>query len=45
MKGEADVMKMYSDRFSESLIRLKDLGEARENMDAYRMGLPNRART
>ena len=45
MKGEADVMKMYSDRFSESLIRMKDLGEARENMDAYRMGLPNRART
>ena len=24
MKGEADVMKMYNDRFSESLIRMKD---------------------
>ena len=26
MKGEPDVMKMYSERFVESLVRLKDLG-------------------
>lgn len=45
MKGEQDVMKMYSERFVESLVRLKDLGEARENDDANRQGLPRRART
>tara|TARA_Y100001938_G_scaffold143630_1_gene216713 strand:- start:886 stop:1740 length:855 start_codon:yes stop_codon:yes gene_type:complete len=45
MKGEPDVMKMYGDRFNESLIRLKDYGEARENADAYRMGLVRRTRT
>jgi hypothetical protein len=27
------------------LVRLKDLGEARENDDANRQGLPRRART
>jgi hypothetical protein len=27
------------------LTRLKDLGEARENTDGYRVGLPSRART
>lgn len=45
MKGEPDVMKMYSERFVESLVRLKDLGEARENDDANRQGLPRRARS
>ena len=45
MKGEPDVMKAYSERFVESLVRLKDLGEARENEDANRQGLPRRART
>jgi len=45
MKGEADVMKMYQERFMQSLERLKDYGEARENSDAYRQGLPSRART
>ena len=45
MKGEADIMKMYSERFIESLVRLKDLGEARENDDANRQGLPRRARS
>jgi hypothetical protein len=45
MKGEPDVMKMYSERFVESLVRLKDLGEARENDDANRQGLPRRTRT
>ena len=45
MKGEPDVMKMYNDRFVESLLRLKEYGEARENADAYRRGLPERPRT
>ena len=45
MKGEPDIMKSYQDRFLQSLERLKDYGEARENSDAYRKGLPTRART
>ena len=45
MKGEQDVLVMYEKRFNEELMRLKDLGEARENADAYRQGLPRRART
>mgnify|MGYP003649004603 FL=1 len=45
MKGEPDVMKMYQDRYMQSLERLKDYGEARENSDAYRQGLPTRPRT
>ena len=45
MKGEPDIMSMYNERFVESLVRLKDLGEARENDDANRQGLPRRART
>tara|TARA_Y100001937_G_C7090122_1_gene317269 strand:- start:262 stop:939 length:678 start_codon:yes stop_codon:yes gene_type:complete len=45
MKGESDVISMYENRFAESLSRLKDLAEARENSDAYREGLPTRERT
>ena len=45
MKGEPDVMQMYNDRFTESLLRLKEYGEARENADGYRRGLPERPRT
>tara|TARA_R100001369_G_scaffold37115_1_gene62560 strand:+ start:1983 stop:2630 length:648 start_codon:yes stop_codon:yes gene_type:complete len=45
MKGEPDMMTLYQERFNESLIRLKDYGEARENSDAYRNGLPERPRT
>jgi len=45
MKGEQDVLAMYDKRFTESLSRLKDYGEARENTDAYRKGLPERPRT
>ena len=45
MKGEKDVMDLYNGRFIESLGRIKDLAEARENTDAYRTGLPSRART
>ena len=45
MKGEPDVMQLYNQRFLESLSRVKDLAEARENSDAYRRGLPDRPRT
>ena len=45
MKGEPDIIGLYESRFAESLSRLKDLAEARENSDAYREGLPERPRT
>ena len=45
MKGEADIMQQYEKRFNDQLMRLKDLGEARENEDAYRAGLPRAQRT
>ena len=45
MKGEKDVLDLYNGRYLESLSRLKDLGEARENTDGYRVGLPSRPRT
>ena len=45
MKGEQDVIALYEKRFMDGLSRLKDLGEARENNDAYRRGLPSRPRT
>jgi hypothetical protein len=39
MKGEADLLTLYNNRFLESLNRLKNFGEGRENFDAYRDGL------
>lgn len=45
MKGEQDVMASYMSRYDESIARIKDLAEARENDDAYREGLPNIQRT
>jgi hypothetical protein len=39
MKGEADLLTLYNNRFLESLNRLKNFGEGRENTDAYRDGL------
>ena len=45
MKGEADMVAVYEKRFAEEISRLKDLGEARENTDAYRQGLPRLPRT
>ena len=45
MKGEQDLQQLYNERFLRSLERLKDYGEARENSDAYRQGLPTRPRT
>ena len=45
MKGDDDIFKIYLARFQESLLRLKDYGEARENSDAYRQGLVSARRT
>tara|TARA_R110000782_G_scaffold181452_1_gene271737 strand:+ start:17 stop:871 length:855 start_codon:yes stop_codon:yes gene_type:complete len=45
MKGEQDIIALYEKRFMDGLSRLKDLGEARENSDGYRRGLPSRPRT
>ena len=45
MKGEPDVITNYTNLFMASLERGKDLGEARENTDGYRVGLPSRPRT
>jgi hypothetical protein len=39
MKGEQDILNLYNQRFAEALTRLKNLGEGRENSDAYRDGL------
>lgn len=39
MKGEPDMLNQYGQRFVESVTRLKNLGEGRENIDAYRDGL------
>jgi len=38
MKGEADVMAVYNQRFQESLMGIKMLGEAKETTDEYRTG-------
>ena len=39
MKGEPDVIQNYNGLFAQYLERVKDLGEARENTDGYRVGL------
>ena len=44
MKGEPDVLQNYNGLYAQYLERLKDLGEARENTDGYRVGLPSRPR-
>lgn len=45
MKGEQDILSNYNGLFTQYLDRLKDLGEARENTDAFKIGLPSRPRT
>ena len=45
MKGEPDVIQNYDKLYMQYLERVKDLGEARENTDGYRVGLPSRPRT
>jgi len=43
MKGEPDMIKVYNDRYLESLDRLKNLGEGQSNNDQYRRGQVRRA--
>jgi hypothetical protein len=38
MKGEADMVKLYSDRFMSSMALLKNLGDGKQREDAYRNG-------
>jgi len=38
MKGEADMVKLYSDRYTEALALAKRLGDGMERTDAYRTG-------
>lgn len=38
LKGDEDLMQLYAARFQESLMRLKDLGEGKETVTAYRYG-------
>ena len=45
MKGEADIIKMYSDRYMESISRLKNYAEGMEDKDAFRAGKLIRPRT
>tara|TARA_R100000231_G_scaffold100482_1_gene74856 strand:- start:400 stop:1047 length:648 start_codon:yes stop_codon:yes gene_type:complete len=45
MKGESDIIQNYNGLYQQYLERLKDLGEARENTDSYKVGLPSRPRT
>ena len=39
MKGETNLLQLYTARFTEAISRLKIYGEALENTDAYREGL------
>ena len=39
MKGENDLLQLYTARFTEAISRLKIYAEAKENTDAYREGL------
>jgi hypothetical protein len=39
MKGDAELLQLYNNRFLESLNRLMNFGEGREETDAYRDGL------
>ena len=45
MKGEADVMQQYNQRFEEAMIGLKMLGEAKETTQEYRVGKVIRTKT
>lgn len=45
MKGEQDMLQLYEKQFVEAMTRIKDLGEARENTDAYRRGYIEAPRT
>ena len=45
MKGDPQMMQMYSQRFAEAAGRLKNLGEAQEVTDEYRTGQLIRKKT
>ena len=38
MKGEQDLIQLYDTKFKEALIKLKELGDAKNRQDAYRSG-------
>ena len=38
MKGEADLVKYYEDKYQEAVAQLKRLGDGLERGDAYRDG-------
>jgi hypothetical protein len=38
MKGEADMVKLYQDMYIQSIALLKNLGDGKQRMDAYRDG-------
>jgi len=38
MKGEPDLVKMYQDMYAQSIALLKNLGDGKQRMDAYRDG-------
>jgi hypothetical protein len=38
MKGEQDMVKLYQDRYVQSIALLKNLGDGKQRMDAYRDG-------
>ena len=39
MKGEQDMIELYTQRFLESILRLKNYAEGLENSDNYREGM------
>ena len=39
MKGETDLIQLYSARYGEAITRLKNYGEGQESTDAFRTGL------
>jgi len=45
LKGDQDLMVLYTQRFTEALSRLKNLGEALEPTDEYRIGKLMRPKT
>ena len=38
MKGEPDLVKLYQERYAQAIMLLKNLGDAKQRMDAYRDG-------
>ena len=38
MKGEQDLVALYKGRFDEAMVLLKNLGDGKQRMDAYRDG-------